>query len=210
MVNVRMTVESRALSERSVATIHSQVPEKLDELLGLHSRTMTLLQKRLKTTEELAELLESGGPSKLFPRILNVELAVQASVLSTLLSGKPRPTFIALCNAEAFLQVCLRLGKSKNNYFAETASKAAGVILREISQDLCAVLATSLKTSHSDQKLCIQIFRVLEDLLKPLKTYKRGLVDLNEIEFLIEKLKPRVEKIVLPEDGEDGAFLFIK
>lgn len=209
MVNVRMTIESRALSERSVATIHSQIPVNLDELLSMHSKTMTLLQKRLKITEDLAELLENGGPSKLFPKILNVELAVQASVISNLLSGKPRPTFVALCNAEAFLQICLRLGKSKNNYFAETASKVTGVILREISQDLCAVLATCLKTNQSDQKLCIKIFRVLEDLQKVLKTYKRGLVELNEIEFLIEKLKPRVEKILIVEEDE-GNFLFIK
>lgn len=169
---------------------------------------MTLLQKRLKATQELLDLVENGGPLKLFPKVLNAELAVQASVLVNLFYGKGRFGWVGVCNAEAFLQVCLRLAKSKNNYFAEVAARTAGVVLREISQELCGVLATNLPISQSDQRTCIKIFRQLEDLLKLMKTYKRGLIEQTEIEFLVEKLKPRVDKIQLPEEPEN--FIFIK
>lgn len=196
------------MSERSVATIHSLVNTNLDEVLSMHGKTMTLLQKRLKGTQDLLDLMESGGPLKMFPKILNAELAVQASVFVNLFCGKGRFGFVAVCNAEAFLQVCLRLAKSKNNYFAEVAAKTAGIVLREISQDLCAVLATNLPIDQSDQRTCIKIFRLLEDILKVMKTYKRGLIEQTEIEFLIERLKPRVDKIQLPE--ENDTFIFIK
>ena len=54
-----MTIESRALSERSFISLDREPSENingLDEILAGHNKTMFLLEKRNKALEELLEL----------------------------------------------------------------------------------------------------------------------------------------------------------
>lgn len=169
---------------------------------------MVLLSKRLGVLEEFNELTELGGVNKLFPKITKAELAVQASIFASMFEKKSKISFVGVCNAEAFLEICLRLARSKNNYFAEVAGRATGAIIREINQEFLASLTSCMPSLQKEQIVCVKIFRVLEEICKALKGYKRGMIELNEIDYLIERLKPKVELINLPPQEE--SFFFIK
>lgn len=200
MVNVRMNLESRALSERSFVSLDGESFENFDEVASGHSKTMFLLEKRCKALENMLELWELGGISKIFPNIARTELAVQCNIFNAIFPVKPKPTFINIHNAEALLEICWKLSKAKNHYYAEVSGRCTGVILREISQELCGSLATSLQVDQSLQVACVKIFKVLQNISSSLKMHKRGIVELNEIEFFIEKLQPRVALIKVPTD----------
>jgi hypothetical protein len=187
--------------------VQSQNGFNFEELSINHAKTMVLLNKRLNIIDELAALCEIGGVLKMFPKILKVELAVQASIFSVIFSGKGKLSFIGICNAEIFLDICLKLAKSKNNFFAEVAGISTGAIIREISQDFFASLTSCMTSLQKDQVTCVKIFKQIEEIGKVMKSYKRGLLELNEINFLIEKLKPKVDSIELPK--EEG-FFYIK
>ena len=100
-------------------------------------------------------------------------------------------------NTEALLEICLRLARSKNKFYAEVAGRCTGLILREIGQNLSGILATSLQVDEVSQSQGVKIFKNLEEISLALKNYKRGIVELNEIEYFIEKISPRVASIKL-------------
>ena len=208
MVNIRMTMESRALSDRSFISLdgnhldHDDYKDNFEEIIAGHNKTMFLLEKRSKSLEGMLELWELGGVSKLFPGIAKTELAVQCNIFNIIFTVKPKPNFIGIDNSEALLEICFKLAKSKNNYYAEIAGKCVGIILREIGQNLCGVLATSLHVEESSQIICIKIFKKLEEICSSLKLYKRGIVELNEIEYFIEKLSPIVLQIKLTQNED--------
>ena len=195
MVNVRMMMESRALSERSFVTLDGEHEDNFDEIASGHNKTMFLLEKRSKSLEGMLELWELGGVARLFPAIARTELAVQCNIFNAIFTTKPKPSFISIDCAEALLEVCLKLGKSKSNYYAEISGRCAGIILREISQTLCGMLATSLQVDKNAQLTCVKVFKILEEIGGALKKHNRGILELNEIEFFVEKLGPRVAQL---------------
>jgi hypothetical protein len=202
-----MDIESRALSERSFIVLDEGGNSDFQEISTGHNKIIFLLEKRAKALENLAELWELGGLPKLFPMILKSELSVQCNIFDTIFTNKPRVNFVCIDNAEALLGICLKLAKSKSHYYAEVAGKCAGIILKEISQNLCNLIATNLHVEESLQVKSIKIFKSLESICVALKLHKRGIVELNEIEFFIEKISPRVASIKIQEDEEN---FFIK
>ncbi|CAG9332695.1 unnamed protein product [Blepharisma stoltei] len=206
---VRMKLESRALSERSFISLGqvscSEVDlnnnnplsklkarkGKIEDFTKGHSQFLTIMKKRQISLSQLIDVWEQSGFGPALALLQRSELAIQANFFSKLFTTKPRPTFINIQNAEAILEVILKLAQCSNNMIAECGSKSAGIVLMEIGQIMSQNATSKLQIDSESKESSHRIITLFQKIILALHQHKRGFPELDDMEFFIEKIQSK-------------------
>ena len=158
-----------------------------DNPLQGHMQFMTLMNKRLLTAEKLLEAWEVSGLAATLPLLQRAELAVQAGFFIKVFNPRPKPPFVNMGNAEALLEIVLKLCRAKNGYLSGIGAKVVGLIFQDVSQEISQTLTTKLQTPLEQKHEALAVFKLLEQSMHALRAHNRGFVELNDLEYFFER-----------------------
>lgn len=159
-----------------------------DHPLQGHTQFMTLMNKRVLAVDSLLEAWEGSGLNAAMSILQRSELPVQAKFFSHVLLDR-KTHLVGINNAEALLEIALKLCRAKNMYIANVGANVTGVIFQAISQEMSSALTSKLQVPLELKQTALGIYRILEQILSSLKGHNRGFLELNDLEFFFEKIR---------------------